>query len=497
MNTEIARLAQKKICDSAEKTTQFPNTPNGRTAQKYMDYVNKSGALKTTHDRAVQGAIVDNYRAIMDSDMGAQLTASSNFGPYVPEIWPVVIAWYPEFPLKDLISVQDMNKPLDYMFFSKLMVGTNKAPMSVGDVVETALGSRTIDGRYPTGEIYGENIPAAQLEYDNTAKTTTGMSAYFPYNLTGNYLEKYMLVVTKTGGATETYVPLSVMGTKIMLALSTTPTVDSGSYMDIQTGEIVYKEAAGASATTVTAFSVNYVWNLDYAKDDNIPTVVEDIEMVPMQAQPRAIAMKWTLFSEYLKKSQFGIDIREDNTKRILSLMYQFQLRYILDTMYKYATGTPGAISIPGSLTMSVEVKSQVVTQALKQLATQIEIASGRMEGNRIVCGKNFKNFLESLPDTLFKKVAQPDGFSSPREIGTYGTFIVYYDQKRGDNEAMMTYRGSEWYDSAYYLGIFMPIVPTDAIALGVTVRESFCSMEAHLFHKKNCVVPFTVEYSA
>ena len=64
------------------------------------------------------------------------------------------------------------------------------------------------------------------------------------------------------------------------------------------------------------------------------------------------------------------------------------------------------------------------------------------------------------------------------------------------DGEAFMTYRGDEWYDASYYLGIYMPMVPTDAIALGVTVRESFVSMEAHKYHKPTCVVPFTVSYA-
>ena len=290
------------------------------------------------------------------------------------------------------------------------------------------------------------------------------------------------------------FIPLSVIGNKISLASSATPTVDSGHSIDIETGALYLQEATGASATTVTKVVCNYVWNLDYANQTNIPKIKEEIETTPMEAVPRALTMEWTLFSEYLKKSQFGVDIREENTKRILNLLYQFQVRYILDSLYDYNKGATGySITIPGSTTMSVEVKAQVVTRELKSIANVIEKASGRIEGNRIVCGKNFKTFVESLPNTLFQQVAQPSGFSGPRLIGTYSTFLVYYDPSREDNEAFMTYRGDEWYDATYYLGTFMPIVPTDAIALGVTVRSSFVSMEAHKFHKPTCVIPFTV----
>ena len=75
----------------------------------------------------------------MDSDIAQTFTKSSNFGPYVMEVWPLVTAWYPDFPLKDLISVQDMEKPLAYMFFSMLKTGSNKADTLVGDCLKPLL----------------------------------------------------------------------------------------------------------------------------------------------------------------------------------------------------------------------------------------------------------------------------------------------------------------------------------------------------------------------
>ena len=370
----------------------------------------------------------------MDSDAGQAITMSSDFGPYVQEIWPVVTAWYPDFPLKDLVSVQDMDKPLAYLFFSKLQTGTAKGNSPVGSTVETALGLRQIKGNYPTGEVLGEEIPAAQLEFDNATDQTVGLLAYAPLNLTADYLSKIKIVVTVEAGSLigGTFIPLSVIGDKLSLAKSTAPTVDSGHWIDIQTGALYLQEASGASATTVTKAVCNYVWNLDYATQVTIPKVKEEIESLPMEAVPRALSMEWTLFSEYLKKSQFGIDIREENTKRILNLLYQFQVRYILETMFEYNQGASAqTLSIPSATTMSVDVKSQVVSQQLKSIANIIELASGRIEGNRIVCGKHLKTFLESLPNTLFQPELQPSGFSGPRLIGQYGTFKVYYDNAR------------------------------------------------------------------
>ena len=430
---------------------------------------------------------------------GQQVNMMSDFGPYIPEVFPIVAAWYPDFPLKDLISVQDMNQDLAYLFFSKLVTGTNKAPTITGQVVETATGMRQINGYYPTGEIMGETIPEEQFEYDATTNELVAMTAYYALNTSGDYLEKFLINVYKDNAIVATLIATTVQNGKVMLVNSANPGVSNGSYMVVESGAIVLASADinNIQATTGVCLNVNYVWNLDYAIQENIPKVKEQVERVEMRAIPRAIGMEWTIFAEALKKSQFNTDIRVENTKRVLDLLYQYQVRYILDTMWTYAAGAPGTITLNMSNNFSLDVQAADLMRQLKQYATQIEIATGRIEGNRLVVGKNLKSFFESLPTTWFKPVATPSGFSSPREIGTFGTFKIYYDPYRADNEAFMTYRGTEWYDAAFYMGIFLPIVPTDTVALGVTVRQSMVSMEAYCFNKKTAVVKLTVNYGA
>lgn len=483
------------ISDSAKKNqerfvTNLTSLRKNSLASKY--YRVADDACSTMAEKSVCAGIMNNWQKILDSDLGQALTTSQDFGPYVMEIWPLVTAWYPDFPLKDLISVQDMDKPLAYMFFSLLRTGTNKADTVVGDVVETATGMRTIRGKYPTGEIVGETI------LDTDIKAGTGaLLAYAPLNVATipGYLDK---TIVKIGD--DTYQAVNVVNGVISFQKAGADVTAAELSLDVQTGLLSGTVIDALAANTGAAVaSVNYVWNLDYAKTDNIQTIKEQVELRPMEATPRALMLEWTLFSEYLKKSQFGQDIREDNTKRVLNLLYQYQVRYILDELYDYAAGT--AVKVNGttitpttniSLTVqnnySLEVQVANVMKQLKVVGNAIEIASGRMEGNRIVCGQNFKAWLESLPSTYFTPKKEDSAFSGPREIGTFGTYTVYYDPYRGADEGFMTYRGSEFYDAAYYLGEYMPIVPTDAIALGVTVRSSFVSMEAYRFDKKSCV---------
>lgn len=497
--TDYLSLDARRVTDSIAAARA-----DKRTA-KAMLKSEKLGNLTTLKERGIQAGILNNFsRAIQDSidapaTRGQQVNMMSDFGPYIPEVFPIVAAWYPDFPLKDLISVQDMNQDLAYLFFSKLVTGTNKAPTITGQVVETATGMRQINGYYPTGEIMGETIPEEQLEYDATTDELVAMTAYYALNTSGDYLEKFLINVYKDNAIVATLIATTVQNGKVMLVNSANPGVSNGSYMVVESGAIMLASAdiANINATTGVCLNVNYVWNLDYAIQENIPKVKEQVERVEMRAIPRAIGMEWTIFAEALKKSQFNTDIRVENTKRVLDLLYQYQVRYILDTMWTYAAGAPGTITLNMSNNFSLDVQAADLMRQLKQYATQIEIATGRIEGNRLVVGKNLKSFLESLPTTWFKPVATPSGFSSPREIGTFGTFKVYYDPYRADNEAFMTYRGDQWFDAAFYCGIYLPIVPTDTVALGVTVRQSMVSMEAYLFHKKTAVVRLTVNYGA
>lgn len=452
----------------------------------------KDDASLSSYDRSVANQLTQNFAKIMDSELGNNFNAThaSDFGPYVMEIWPLIVAWYPEFPLKDLISVQPMDKPLAYLFMSVLKTGTAKGDTALGDVVETPLGARTLKGRYPTGEVFGEEILDNQID----AKAGT-LLAYAPLNVstTAHYLEKTRVVI----GA-DTYEAYNVVNGKILFKKGTAEQAETVIAIDVNTGALTGTAVvAKAGATGASAITVNYVWNLDYADTENIQKVKEQVLMEPIEATPRAIALEWTIFSEYLKKSQFGVDIREDNTKRILNLLYQFQVRYILDEMYMYRNVTPESgghtdqtVSVQTSTGIALEVINQRVQASLKTVAGLILKASGRVEGNRLVVGINFKNWLESLPSNLFKPAAQEDAYMlSPRKIGTYGTFEVYYDPELADDKWWMTYRGTEWYDAAYYLGEYMPITPTDCISLAVTVRTSFVSMEAYYYQKKNCVI--------
>lgn len=463
------------------------DSKSNKIVDSYMKVADES--CKSLYDKGVCATLLNNFGKIMDSDLGQSLTHSGDYGPYVMEVWPLVTAWYPDFPLKDLISVQSMDKPLAYLFFSTLKTGTNKGDTAVGDIVETPLGKRQIKGKYPTGEVFGEVIALAQFS------GTESLLAYSPLNVAANAGYDKKIVVSLDGGTTYTDPEFTQIAGGIVSVYSdaTTKVAD----IEIATGIITMASAPSADVL------VNYVWDLDFANLENIQKVKETIEMQIMEATPRALMLEWTLFSEYLKKSQFGKDIREDNTKRILNLIYQFQVRYILDELWMYGKGyvdptdtTSNDITITNTGTYNLEVVNQRAQQAFKNVASSIELVSGRMEGNRIVCGLNFKNWLESLPNTMFKAVEAPNAFLGPREIGTWSTFKVYYDYEMPADKYMMTYRGNEWYDAVYYLGEYMPVVPTDAIALGVTVRESFVSMESYFYQKKSCVYKGTISFA-
>lgn len=453
-------------------------------------------SLSSMYDRSVQATLLNNFaKRVSDSidapaTHGQQVNMMSDFGPYVPEVLPIVMAWYADFPLRDLISVQAIEQDLAYVFYSKLVTGTNKAPTIVGQVVETAQGVRRINGYYPTGEIFGETIPAEQLEADGN--DLLAVVAYYALNVTGDYLSKFKFDVVGTDGTvTATYTASGIVGDNVQLTSSVAGATD-GSYINITSGGLVLK---GVAAADVAYINANYVWNLDYAIQENIPKVKEQVDKIELRAQPRALSMTWTVFAEALRKSQFKKSIREENARRVMNLMYQYQVRYILDDMWIYATGGTGVVTINQSMTMSLDVLAANVSRQLKQYATQIEQTTGMIEGNRLVVGKDLKAFFESLPSTWFQSTPTDETWSTARKIGKFGTFTVFYDPYRGDDEALMSWKGEEWYAAPYIMAEYLPIVPTDVVNIGVLNTMAIASMEAYKYIYPQSVIKLKVRY--
>nr|DAI54884.1 MAG TPA: Major capsid protein [Caudoviricetes sp.] len=469
----------KRITDSIEKTQK------NSTTNSYFKVATENMSV---YDKGVVAEILNNHRQIMDSEPAQNMIKTQNYGPFVPELWPIVAAWYPDFPLRELICVQGMTQPLAYLVFSRLLAGTSKAETVAGEQVETPTGLRTIHGSYPTGEVHGEQVQAADFTWDGTDKTATAALVYFPLFTGADYLGKFMINITSTQTQfSGKYVADAVNGDTI-----TFKTDNANKYeitMDIPTGGLTIKQTS-ASANEVTLASVYYVWDIQTADKDNIPSLVEDLERIAIEAKPRALGLRWSVFAEYEKKTQFGADIRTDTSKRVLNLLYQYQVRYILDVMYNFATGTEATITIPTS-NITVESKAQEVLQLLNAQAQVIAQTTGRMYGNRLVVGRTFRSWLESLPSTYVEMYDyDEDGYESPRKLCKFGQYIVFYDPHMADDAGFMTYRGNFWADASYYVGEYMPVTPTDAVAIGVEVRSAFCSMEAHLYHKPNAVIP-------
>lgn len=471
---KIKNKVQQRLADSLNYVTSRANL---NATMKLAD-----SDLHSFEERGIQAGILKNFQSrVMDSVEARDFITTSNYGPFLPELLPIIIAWYPNFPLKELISVQDMEQDLAYIITSELITGTNKAPTLAGQRVETPNGLRTIKGTYPSGEIFGEIIETEAIQ-EESGESLAALY-YYPVLTEQDNIETTKLDVT-IDGKVVTLLPEAVVGGKINLKSADGAVTGN---IEAATGIVTIKG-------TVTKIEASYVWNIEYAKGDNLPTVVEDMKMVPMIAKPRVLAMKWTIFSELVKKKQFTEDIRTQTTKRVLDLLYQYLVRYILDRMYMYATGGDVTINVPTSSATTPLIdpnfKAQEIMRQLNACSMKIANNTGRIEGNRIVCGSQFKNYLEALPEQWYKAVLDEDyGFQGPRKIGKFGKYLVYYDNELPEAEAWMTYRGEKWYDAAFYLGVFMPMVPTDAINLNIDVEQAFVDMNAYRYDKPQAVV--------
>jgi hypothetical protein len=316
---KIEGKVQKRLADSLAFVEKRGNLS---ASMKLAD-----SDLHSFEERGIEAGIITNFqKRVMDSEEGREFIKSNNYGPYLPELLPVIIAWYPNFPLKDLISVQDMEQDLAYIITSELLTGTNKGGTTAGQKVETPNGLREIKGSYPSGEVLGEIITEDALQVED-GKTLAAL-VYFPLLSTDEAQEITKLTVQGSAGTAD-YIVKSVTGKVIHLEDA------GGNGADIELATGILEVADSTVVGDIESIDASYMWNIEYAKGDTLPTVVEDMKMEPMIARPRVLAMKWTIFSELVKKKQFSQDIRTDNTNRVLDLLYQYLVRYILDRMYR------------------------------------------------------------------------------------------------------------------------------------------------------------------
>jgi hypothetical protein len=443
--------------------------------------------LKQIADRKVQSGLLRNFGEyisnpikVRDSDTRMGMTTPS-FGPFVPHVLPLYNAWYPNFPLKKLISVQDMDQDVAFILRSTLKTGTAKGRVGKGHIVENPKGSRIIYGEYPTGHVFGE-----ELNNPGDLVTSSGnLEGALKYQdiLMGD-LERAKTKFVVTDGTAKTCVFSGMTGTKATFT-GGGATVD----VDIITGIITVH---GTTATKVVA---SYVWNIENATDQNIPTLVEEVDRLQMQATPWLLSAKWSVFADFMRKTQFGTGIQEDVTTRVLNEMYDHQVRFILDDMYSNAAGGNVTISPLSTPAVALDVKVQDFLKKLNNVSMKVAVESGRMQGNVIVAGNNWINYFDSILGN-YKPVegGNDTGFLGPREHGSIGRYTVFYDNQLPDNKAFMTYRGTQWYDAAYYMGVYLPIAPTDPIVINATVQEGFVSMVANHFDKPKAVVTMDLD---
>lgn len=473
---DVNKKFQKRISDSLDRINE--------SAVARLFEATKTD-LTRVEDQGIQAGIMNNWRKIADSSEANGFIKTSNFGPFLPELWPIITAWYPEFPLKELVSVQDMEQDLAYIVTSELLVGTNKSNSFVGDKVETPTGSRSLKGRYPTGEIFDEELSGDDLLQEGS--DVVAALAFYPLLQDAESLASTQIKVNATDPQNSKVLTAGIVSSGKLTLLNSG--VAEGN-IELSTGVLTLDNL---TATDLANVKASYVWNIEYANDENIPSVVEDMKMTPMTAKPQVLAMKWTIFSEFVKKKQFGIDVRTQTTKRVLDLLYQYQVRYILDKLWNGATGGNETITWDTSI-VDLHGRVQNFVQQLNNVSHTIQTNTGRIEGNCLVVGNNAKSLFESLPDTVYKQEApgKDYGFNGPRKIGKLGRYIVFYDDKLALDAGFMTYRGTEWYDAAAYYGVFLPIAPTDLININIHMKQAFVTMTAFRLDKPSAVVKLT-----
>ena len=88
----IGKQFQKRISDSLDRINKSSAADQFKLAQQDLGRI---------EDQGIQAGIMSNWDKVADSADGRAFMTTNNFGFLIYlELWPIITAWYPEFPFE-------------------------------------------------------------------------------------------------------------------------------------------------------------------------------------------------------------------------------------------------------------------------------------------------------------------------------------------------------------------------------------------------------------
>lgn len=388
------------------------------------------------HEKLALGQYMENwenYLPILESDP----TARGVLGDIVQARMGLVALQYATLPIADLASVQPLNEQWGVIYYRKLVATTTRAGVTEGTTVANAAGLV-----YQNPDYYSE----ASTEQFNT---TTGVTTY-SINLTGSpTLPRYVQINVGPAKAIDDGQG-NILGTGV-----------SGT-VNYATG--VLNLTINNPAVTLGTDKIVVTYHQNLVESNRIPGFQWKLDSKVVYSQFFTIATQYSTVSEWLVKQRFdrvlSQDLVADSVAQINSTVLSLAIRKLKQAADSNSTNvTWDATTSTGSSKAEHRI---TFNDAIEQALTRIGDRSGYAGRSFIVVGSQGRVILGTLGlKPLVKTV------SGPYLLGYWDGTPVYYAPQPvlGQNEVLVGYRGTNWFESPVVYAPFMPVMTVEGPA--------------------------------
>jgi hypothetical protein len=201
-----------------------------------------------------------------------------------------------------------------------------------------------------------------------------------------------------------------------------------------------------------------------------------------------------SLDATYDYEQQFGRNLNSELQTAVVRHLQNEMAYYVFDKMYEQATGNQGTtytFDLTPSAGITANDHLQSLWRMLSKMSGKIYNNLGRGRGNIIVTGDRLIEELNALPETVWKPEPNTDSVRGPYKAGTLlKKYKVFHNPAMPENEFFMTFKGVDWWEAPYYVGIYLPMMSSKFMMFpDFHGEQGYISMEAHKYLFKLHVV--------
>lgn len=421
----------------------------------YMEIARESLKTKfkyewTANDTLAFGQYADTwqeYRPIMESDA----TSVNTLGPAIQSNMGLIAMSYAALPIQNLASVQPLSDEAGTIFYRKGIATVSRGNVNAGDDLITPMGQINKDIASYASETQVKSV----IITDKTVLTYNAIA-------TGAELRPGQVKISVSAGKIKAMDDGEghIVGVGIDADNST---------VNYDTGAISLKFTDLAGKGVINNDTIDITYHQSTTDANTIPSMKWVLASKVVNSDYYVLQSQYSNLSEMVLRKRFGADLADQVTSDLVAQItasVMFKAIATLRTMAianEVASGTTitWALAAPTGVS-DFDHRRSFDDKLIDAVAVMYSLA-GKGDVSALVVGSKGKQILKSAGMTMIKSAV-----SGPHLCGMYDNVPVYYapNTALGDNEMLVVYRGTNWYEAPIVYAPFLPVTTVSGRAI-------------------------------